>query len=395
MNKTSQSPVEIVAIYFPSWHVNDHYRAWYGENFCEWELVKSARPIYPGHHQPKIPSWGYFDESNPEWSSREIDLAANHGINVFLFDWYWYNGVRIMEEALEKGFLCAPNRKRMKFTIMWANHNWGSWPAITGIPGMGKSGIWLPIHHSAKDCDRVIDYCCAHYFSESNYWLVDGKPVFAIYDMATFSLQLGGNIRVKETLERMNERAVKNGFPGVYFIANVGCCDDNVYCCGWNRVHDAGEMGFKCVFAYNIVRTPEYETLPEDLPIVQYEDVIQSHLYAWGQIEKDGLPHYPVVTSGCDVTPRWHRGIKLPMDFRSWSYEPIIVNNTPEKFGYLCSLALRQTQKNPPGHRAVFINAWNEWTEGMYLLPEKRYGTAYLESLRNAIISETVGKRKI
>ena len=387
MNK--MSTVEIVAIYFPSWHVNDHYRAWYGENFCEWELVKSARPIYPGHHQPKIPSWGYFDESNPEWSSREIDLAANHGITVFLFDWYWYNGVRIMEEALEKGFLRAPNRKRMKFAIMWANHNWGSWPAITGIPGMGKSGIWLPIRHSAKDCDRVIDYCCTHYFSESNYWLVDGKPVFAIYDMTTFSLQLGGNIRIMEALERMNERAVKNGFPGIYFIANVGCCDDNIYCCGWNRVHDAREMGFKSVFAYNIVRTPEYETLSENLPIVQYENVIQSHQYAWEQIEKDGLSHYPVVTLGCDVTPRWHRGIKLPMNFRSWSYEPIIVNNTPGKFGYLCSLALRQTQKNSSGHRAVFINAWNEWTEGMYLLPEKRYGTAYLESLRNAIISET------
>ena len=38
-----------------------------------------------------------------------------------------------------------------------------------------------------------------------------------------------------------------------------------------------------------------------------------------------------------------------------------------------------------------FINAWNEWTEGMYLLPEKKYGTAYLEALRDALGSNKVG----
>lgn len=69
------------------------------------------------------------------------------------------------------------------------------------------------------------------------------------------------------------------------------------------------------------------------------------------------------------------------MDFRTLGYEPIIVDNTPEKFGELCRLALAQAEKNPEP-RAIFINAWNEWTEGMYLLPEEQYGTGYLEALR-------------
>ena len=59
-----------------------------------------------------------------------------------------------MEEALEKGFLKASNRERLKFALMWANHNWGTWPAITGIPGMASaenpgSSLWLPILLSA------------------------------------------------------------------------------------------------------------------------------------------------------------------------------------------------------------------------------------------------------
>ncbi|MDP6450750.1 MAG: glycoside hydrolase family 99-like domain-containing protein, partial [Lentisphaeria bacterium] len=156
--------IDVTAIYFPSWHVNDHYQAWYGQGYSEWELIKNTQPVFPGHHQPKVPEWGYFDESDPAWAAKEIDLAADHGVTRFLFDWYWYSGVQIMEEALEKGFLQAPNRQRLKFSLMWANHNWGTFPAITGTPGLYQQVTdieenWLPIHHELEDFDRVVDYC--------------------------------------------------------------------------------------------------------------------------------------------------------------------------------------------------------------------------------------------
>ena len=382
--------MEVVTIYFPSWHTNDHYQAWYGKGFTEWELLKTAEPLYPGHHQPKIPSWGYFDESDPEWSAKEIDLAADHGITTFLFDWYWYNGVQIMQEALEKGFLKARNKERMKFALMWANHNWGAWPAITGIPGMASitnqgSSLWLPIRHDPEDLDRVIDYCCEHYFLEPNYWKIDGRPYFAFFDIDIFVRQLGGPDRAAEALERMNERAKTNGLPGIFFSANIACCNDNVYCCGWDRVSPAGSLGFESVFAYNIVRTPQYETLSNNHPIVQYDEVINSHKYCWERIEAGRLPHHPSVTLGSDVTPRWHRSVSLPMDFRVLGYEPIIEGNTPEKFGELFVMAVEQAEKNDSQSRAVFINAWNEWTEGMYLLPEKRYGTGYLKAIQTVL----------
>jgi len=384
-------PQDIVAIYFPSWHANDHYQAWYGRGFSEWELVKQARPLFPGHHQPKVPSWGHFDESDPTWAAREIDLAADHGVTTFLFDWYWYSGVRLMEETLERGFLRAPNRDRMRFAIMWANHSWPTWPAVSGVPGMRWADgtqpgqqVWLPIRHDSEDLDRMVDYAAEHYFREPNYWCVDGRPNLVIYDTAGFTSQLGGPDAARSALERMDRRAQQHGLPGLYFTANIGCCGDNLYCCGYDRPPELRDIGFGSVFAYNIVRTPAYATLPNDLPVVPYEDVIESHQFCWREIEKWDLPHHPVVTFGCDVTPRWHQGVSLPMDFRALQYEPIVTGNTPEAFGRLCHLALQQAAGNPEP-RAVFINAWNEWTEGMYLLPEARYGTGYLEALRAAL----------
>jgi hypothetical protein len=386
-----KGPTEVVAVYFPSWHTHDHYQAWYGPGFSEWELVKTARPLFEGHAQPKVPTWGYFDERDPQWAARQIDLAADHGITTFMFDWYWYGGERIMEEALEQGFLRAPNRSRLKFCLMWANHSWGTWPAVTNTPGMSAAGVnqgqtvWLPARHDMADLDRVVDYCAEHYFHEPNYWKIDGAPVFIVYDIRQFADQLGGADAARAGLERMTARARRHGLPGLFGTANIGCCDDNLYCCGYDRPPAAQAMGFQSVFAYNIVRTPAYATLPDEMPVVPYDDVITSHVHCWQEIEKWGVPHHPVVTLGCDVTPRWHRGVTLPMDFRRLRYEPIVVDNTPDRFGRLCRLALDRATESSAQPKAIVVNAWNEWTEGMALLPEKRYGTGYLEALQSAL----------
>ncbi len=66
---------EIFAIYFPSWHPDRHYEKWYGKGFSEWELVKSTKPLFEGHYQPRRPLWGYFDESDPEMMARQCKLA--------------------------------------------------------------------------------------------------------------------------------------------------------------------------------------------------------------------------------------------------------------------------------------------------------------------------------
>ena len=67
---------DVFAIYFPSWHPDKHYEKWYGKGFCEWELVKTTKPLFEGHYQPRRPLWGYFDESDPEMMAKQMAVVV-------------------------------------------------------------------------------------------------------------------------------------------------------------------------------------------------------------------------------------------------------------------------------------------------------------------------------
>lgn len=97
---------DIVAIYFPGFHQDDHYDSWFGEGWNEWRLLAEAPTRFPGQRLLR-PAWGAFDEADPGWMARQVALAADQGIDVFLFDWYWYSGVKLLHRPLEQGFLCS------------------------------------------------------------------------------------------------------------------------------------------------------------------------------------------------------------------------------------------------------------------------------------------------
>jgi hypothetical protein len=388
---------DVVAVYFPSWHPNRHYTRWYGEGFSEWTLVQEARPRFPGHRQPLVPSWGAFDESDPAWAAREIDLAADHGITAFLFDWYWYQGEQFLGEALEDGFLRAPNRDRLKFCVMWANHTWGVWPAMReryrGAPTAGTvegqalayDGTLLSIRHTLEDIDRAAAYCCAHYFGQPNYLTRDGQPVFALWYPLEWERQLGGWAGVAEGVARFRARCAVLGYPGVHLAVNIANTEPALLCWRPDWIAQAKAAGFDSVFGYNVARTHGYAQLTDAWPVVDYRDVVQSHRELFRACEGQGLPFHPVATVGFDNSPRWAHDAVLPLDFRVLGYEPIVVENTPARFGEVVRAALASIRRQESEVPFLLVNAWNEWTEGCYLLPEAHVGLGYLEALAAAV----------
>lgn len=120
-NTPSVKPVEVMAVYYPHWHVYPKGEEWFGKGWTEWAFVKTSKTRFSGQKIVK-PLMGYLDGKDPSDVAVEIDLASNCGIDVFLWDWYWYGGECMMQESLEQGFLKAPNRDKMKFALMWCFH---------------------------------------------------------------------------------------------------------------------------------------------------------------------------------------------------------------------------------------------------------------------------------
>jgi hypothetical protein len=395
--------MDTVAVYFPSYHRDELNDRWYGDGWSEWKLLEQAKPLFPGHKQPKLCTWGSFDEADPLWMEKQIDLAADHGITSFMFDWYWYSGQKFMYRALEDGFLKSRNRNRLKFFVMWANHTWGVMPACREIfrghiedgdedkrnegQALAYDKPLLEIKHSHQDLIDVAEYCAKNYFHESNYHCIDGKPIFSFWRWEELEKQLGGIEKVAEGFEAMRQVARRHGFPGLHIMVNIACYEnDHTINCWWPALSERiKQAGGDSVYGYNAARTSGYNDVTNDNPVVPYDDVIKSHKELFKLCEDNGLPFHPVATVGFDNTPRWHKGASLPIDFRKHHYEPVVIGNTPELFGKVVQECLDSVKRSNSSDSMVLINAWNEWTEGCHLLPDQHYGNGYLEVLSKKI----------
>jgi hypothetical protein len=47
--------------------------------------------------------------------AQKINAAANHGVDVFIFDWYYYNDGPFLQDTVNRGYLRAPNHDGVKF----------------------------------------------------------------------------------------------------------------------------------------------------------------------------------------------------------------------------------------------------------------------------------------
>lgn len=88
------------------------------------------------------------------------------------------------------------------------------------------------------------------------------------------------------------------------------------------------------------------------------------------------IPVFPCVSIGWDDTPRF------PAKGAS---DVVRLHNTPESFAALLSLAKQYADTHPEQPKLITINAWNEWVEGSYLLPDMLNGFNYLKAVKEVM----------
>ena len=372
----------IASYYFPNYHPDARNAEKFGEGWTEWELVRKARPRFTDHQQPRVPAWGYTDEANPVHMEQKIDAAADHGIDAFIFDWYYYDDGLFLERGIEDGFFGAGNNRRLKFGLMWANHDWiDIHPADTAsLLQEGGPELLYPGAVSMETWDRMTDYIIKTYFKHPSYWLINGSPYFSVYDLSKLIGSFGSVEATARAINDFNEKVVSAGFAGLHMNAVV-----------WGRtilpseeIIDTDDMdallenlGFDSFTSYVWIHH-----VALDFPTHPYTDVQDRYFeYVENITRSVKIPYYPNVTMGWDSSPRASQD--EPFEDHGYPFMGTIGQNTPANFKNAL-LEMKQYLDTHPGSQKIFnINCWNEWTEGSYLEPDTVTGMAYLEAIRD------------
>lgn len=361
MNKQK---IDVGAFIWPSYTGHEpRTTMFWTEGHGEWETVRDAKPKFPGQMWPRKPLLGYKDEAEPETMEEQIDLALSHGVNVFIYDWYWFDDRPFLEQCLDEGFLGARNNGKMKFYLMWANHNANNlWDRrISDLP---ENIIWQG-KVFPESFRRIADRWFTKYFFLDNYYRIDGKPVVAIYDLQNFIDGFGSVPAAREAMEWLNDEAVRRGLPGVHIqLIHQKGTEKNLTGIDTGRGDDKylGKFPFSSMTHYQFVH---FTDVGRDYLTVR-DDVLDE----WARLTAlTDTPYYPHVSIGWDNNPRFK---KLRPD--------ILTDNTPENFKIL----LRDAKKYAEEHNSpiVTVNSWNEWTEGSYLLPDDLNGYGYLDAVK-------------
>jgi hypothetical protein len=365
----------VAAFCFPSWHRDRRLDERKGAGWTEWELLAAARPRFPGHRILR-PAWGRYDEADPLWAAREIDCAADHGVDAFIYDWYWYEDGPFLHRALEEGFQRAPNRARMRYALMWANHDWVE---LFPAPPVRERAMVQPGAVSAEGFARQVEHLIERHFSDPCYLRIDGRPWFSIYEIGRFIAGLGSVDAARSALTEMRKRCERAGLGGVHL--NLIAWGFNVLP-GETQVDHAllaRELGADSLTSYCWVH--HHPLWEGPFPTQPYDDAFASNRRAWAELRQRfaPLPYHPNVSVGWDPSPRTDQD--APFADHGYPWTPALVGNTPERVGAALRFARTFAESGGAAQPMVTLYAWNEWTEGAALLPSEEHGDALLRQI--------------
>ena len=352
-------PIKLIAFYLPQYHPIPENDEWWGKGFTDWTNVAKSVPQFIGHYQPRLPGeLGYYDLRLPEVQRRQVELARQYGIAGFCFYYYWFNGKRLLERPIDQ-FVNDPQID-FPFCLCWANENWTRrWDGQ-------ENDILIAQQHSKKS-DHSFIHDIIPILRHKNYIRVNGRPLLVVYRANILPDPAG-------TAKRWREDCRQAGLEEPYLVAaqTFGFTDPRKV--GYDAAvefppHNANLMGIN--HAVQIIN-PDYQG-----GVFRYTDIME---------QRTG-PERPPFTVFKTVFPGWDNNPRKPGRGYTFAF------STPANYQHWLTQAGQfALQETDPEKRLVFINAWNEWAEGAYLEPDRRFGYAFLQAGADALRILSAGK---
>lgn len=369
--------MKIISFYLPQFHCIPENDEWWGKGFTEWVNVKKAKPLYKGHYQPREPlSDNYYNLLNDEVMRWQVSMAKKYGVYGFCFYHYWFDGKLLLEKPVEN-YLKNKNLD-LPFCICWANENWtNTWAAsntkVLIAQGDGTEEKW-----------REHFYYLLPYLKDSRYICVDSKPLIVIYKPEMDS-------HMEQMLELWKELAIKEGLAGLVFASQL-------------MPKDISKSKFDLFIEYQPTYTYINMTKSKNSFIVNMKSFLKKLAMKLFKIDLEGVKSSKLRVYNYENF--WKKIIETkPINercvagaFVDWDNTPrkqkrgfVIDGASPEKFYTYMKKQIANVKENYKSDM-IFMFAWNEWAEGGYLEPDKKFGYGYLEALNKAMLDSGISE---
>lgn len=355
--------VKYLAFYLPQFHPFPENDEWWGVGFTEWTNVTKAIPQFVGHNQPRLAGeLGYYDLRNKTIIRQQMDLAKLYGVYGFCIYFYWFDGKKLMDTPLN--IIMNNEELDLPFCLCWANENWSrKWD--------GKNQDILIAQNYDKEFPEKFINDVIPYMSDSRYIKFQDKPVLIIYNANEIP-------DLKKVIQIWRDRCRSHGLGEIHLLAVDFALNA--------KSRDAGFDGF-IEFPPHSVYNYGMETINSELSVI--DDSYAGRIFDYGRIvrEKKYLTtntdnYYKGIFLGWDNTARRSRSATV--------YHRFTIAAFREWLADITKFTLENHKKDD---RFLFINAWNEWAEGTYLEPDRRYGYAALDAVRQ-VLEEHSNKTK-
>lgn len=365
---------KVIAFYLPQFHRVPENDEWWGDGFTDWVSARNAKPLFPGHYQPRIPVhdnyYNLLEKSTMEWQAQ---LAKKAGVYGFCMYHYWFGeGKQILEKPAEN--LLEWKDIDVNYCFSWANESWiTSWSKLLGNAWVdnnlqikqNETGVLLEQKYGDEVEWKKHFLYLLPFFKDERYIKKDRKPVFVIYKPNDIP-------QLQNMIAYWRELAKVHGLEGIH-IVGTNC-----------KRKDKKNMDARLMYEPNY--TQYYDKNPRTILEDGYEylrkklekrDIsmpqIVNYDLIWKEIinRKERSNVYPGGCIDFDATPRKGRKGKF------------FYNANPQKFHKYFSELYTKCKKN--NTEFIFLTAWNEWGEGAYLEPDKRYGVSYLNAIQKVV----------
>ena len=343
------TPIKIISIYYPEFlNISNNFINLYinlNESTLKENIISLHDKSYKEIKDDK--NFYYLNKtSNLELIKNQVNLAKNHNIYGFAFYYYWFSGKKIFNEAIN--IFLESKEIDIYFLIIWKNNNYE-----LNINKINK--ILIKQEYKENDPINLINDIKKYLISEK-YIKINEKPVLGIYNYSKI-------LQIKNFINNLRKASIEIRIGELYILGNFNEIEDyyKIKIFNFNFEFPSININLNKLFNYKI-NCNYSDLIYNNIYLNNNYNIFENNIY---ELDKDNINN-------------------TFFDFYEYFEKKLYI---------LYKILFNWTNINYKENiRFIFINGWNNYINGQYLEPDKKYGYSSLNILSKSLFNLPIYK---